>query len=103
MTTFDSEVFLGEVRSSIKGSVELLSFAQLSPSGFAPLLFCAIIELALLACILSSALLASLYTWISVGTNSVRSSVFGFFGDVREVRSSVLETELDVRIVRSSG
>ena len=43
------------------------------------------------------------YDATSVGTNSVRSSVFGFFGDVREVRSSVLETELDVRIVRSSG
>ena len=35
---------------------------------------------------------------ISVGTNSVRSSVFGFFGDVRKVRCSVFETELDVRV-----
>ena len=34
----------------------------------------------------------------SVGTNSVRSSVFGFFGDVRKVRCSVFETELDVRV-----
>ena len=37
----------------------------------------------------------------SVGTNSVRIFVFGFFGNVREVRSSVLENKLDVRIVRN--
>ena len=37
---------------------------------------------------------------LSVGTNSVRISVFG---DVREVPSSVLEIEIEVRKVRSLG
>ena len=41
-----------------------------------------------------------LYLCISVGTNSVWSSVVGFFRDAREVRSSVLQTKLDVWIVR---
>ena len=34
----------------------------------------------------------------SVGMNSVQSLVFVFFGDVRKVRCSVFETELDVRV-----
>ena len=37
----------------------------------------------------------------SVGSNSVRSSEFGLFWEVREVRSSVLEDELKVREVQS--
>ena len=38
----------------------------------------------------------------SVASNRVWISVFGFLGDVRKVRSSVLEDELEVRTVLSS-